>query len=308
MNMAAIFIRLFGRFEVSLCGQSAVDALNARRARELLGYLALHRRRPQKRETIAGLLWQDSSPEQARKYLRQALWQIQTVLHRDGEGSGRQVLEVDAEWIRLSDCEDIQVDVMCFEDAICGCHGVAGPGLDDACRARLEAAVGLYRDELLAGWYEDWCLLERERLQIDYLDALEKLVTAAEACGDSERGLTFARQVLAVDPAREQAHRHLMRLHVVAGNRTEALRAFERCERVLMQEFGVKPSRQTVLLYESIRADGLGAPVAPPVEAPRAAAREQLQALASLLENVRELLAGVQATLRDELHRPAELD
>lgn len=86
--MPDMIIRLFGRFEVCCSGQPNAG-LNARRARELFSYLLLHRNRPQQRETLAGLLWEDASPEQARKYLRQALWQIQTTLHADGSGSAR---------------------------------------------------------------------------------------------------------------------------------------------------------------------------------------------------------------------------
>lgn len=296
--MAAITIRLFGRFDLRRDGQPAA-APGARRARELLAYLALHRGHPQPRETLASRLWEDAAPEQARKYLRQALWQVQTALQC--EGAPAPLLEVDPEWVQLNDSPSLEVDVGRFDDAVCGCRGVAGAQLCDAARARLEEAVGLYRGELLEGWYPGWCLCERERLQIDYLDALEKLVDACEARSDCECGLAFARRVLAIDPAREQSHRSLMQLHLLAGNRTEALRAFERCERVLQQEFGVRPSRRTLEAYEAIRADD-----APP--AARGLGREQLQVLAALLESARALLAGVESKLREDIAGPPTLD
>ena len=300
--MAAMTLRLFGRFDLFRQG-CPVAALGTRRARELLGYLALHRSRPQQREALAGLLWEEAPPELARKYLRQALWQVQTALHGDDEAGADAMLEVDPEWIQLNESDALEIDVSRFEGAVCRCRGVGGAQLCSAHREALVDAVGLVRGELLDGCYANWCLLERERLQIDYLEALEKLVAACEACGDCERGLDFARRVLAIDPAREPAHRGVMRLHLAAGNRAEALRAFERCERVLQQEFGVRPSRQTLLAYEAIRSDGADAP---PIAANLAG--EQLRALMDVLERARELLAALEARVRGDLVVPRELD
>ena len=48
-----------------------------------------------------------------------------------------------------------------------------------------------------------------------------------------------------------------MRLHHLAGNRSAALRQYERCVAFLRQELDVDPSAQTVALYEQIRSDRL---------------------------------------------------
>ncbi|MEO7242856.1 MAG: BTAD domain-containing putative transcriptional regulator [Variovorax sp.] len=220
----------------------------------------LRRDQPQRRETLAGQLWEEAPPERARKYLRQALWQIQAALHLLAGRDGVQAIEVDSEWIQLKSCDQLDVDVTRFDQATRSCHGIPGSQLDAAARQRLEEAVQLYRGDLLEGWLQDWCLFERERLQNDFLDTLEKLVCSCEARCDSEHGLALARRMLAVDPAREQVHCHVMRLHVQAGNRTQALRDFQRCEQILMQELGVKPSQQTCALYESIRDGHLDSP------------------------------------------------
>lgn len=303
--MPAVEVRLFGRFDLCRDGRPASD-LNARRARELFSYLALHRCRPQQREALAGLLWEDAPPEQARKYLRQALWQIQTVLRPLEENQSGPVLDVDAEWIQLNGCDGLTVDVACFQEATRNCHGIAGHHIDAARRQQLEQAVDLYRGDLLEGWYQDWCLLERERLQNDFLDALEKLVCHCEVQRDSERGLAHARRMLAIDPAREQVHRHVMQLHLLAGNRTEALRAFQRCEKVLLDEFGVQPSQQTCALYDAIRAERRVVAATPAGGVLPPAAPDQLPAVVELLERVQALLTGLHARLRDELGAPPE--
>ena len=58
-----------------------------------------------------------------------------------------------------------------------------------------------------------------------------------------------------LDPASERAHQQIMRLHHYSGNRTAALRQFERCVKALKEELGVEPAKKTHLLFEQIRAD-----------------------------------------------------
>lgn len=297
--MAFVTVRLFGRFDASCHGQPCT-ALNARRARELLSYLVLHRNQPQHRETLAGLLWEDTPPEQARKYLRQSLWQVQTALSLEADEAAGNVLDVDPEWIQLNECDHLMVDVTRFEAAACRCRGIAGAQLDDNARQLLEEAVGLYRGELLAGWYQEWCLFERERLQNDLLDALDKLVCCCEARCDSERGLAHARWMLAIDPAREQVHRHIMRLHHLAGNRTEALRTFQRCEKVLLQEFGVKPSHQTVLLHESIRDGRVDPQSLPAINGSSPVTSDRVPDIMDMFRRMQSLLADIECRLRKD--------
>jgi DNA-binding SARP family transcriptional activator len=292
--MVALTVRMFGRFDVCWGDQTAAT-LKTRAARELLGYLVLHRGHPQRRETLATLLWKDAAPAQGRKYLRQALWQLQSALRPLAGCDGVQPLEVDPEWIQLNNCGQLVADVARFEEAVHSCHGIPGGRLDDVRKRQLEEAVRLYRGDLLEGWYQDWCALERERLQHDFVDVLEKLVCACEARRETEQGLAYAKRMLALDPADEQAYRHLMRLRAQAGNRTRALREFQRCERVLVRELGVKPSPHTLALYESIR-DGRGAPDLLTGDI----LIEQLPGLAELLRRAQHLFADLDARLRQE--------
>ncbi|WOD14768.1 bacterial transcriptional activator domain-containing protein [Paraburkholderia kirstenboschensis] len=214
-------------------------------------------------------------------------------------------MEADAEWIQLNACAELDVDVTQFEDITRSCCGICGQQLDNAARQRLEEAVGLYRGDLLQGWFQDWCLFERERFQSDLLDALEKLVCCYEARHDTERGLAYAKRMLAVDPAGEQVHRHIMRLRLLAGNRTQALREFQRCERVLMQELGVKPSQQTLALYESIRDGRIDNPWPDPhpiifTGGSSGTSHDLLPTLAELLERAQHLFTSIEARLRHD--------
>ena len=118
-------------------------------------------------------------------------------------------------------------------------------------------AADIYQGDLLEGWYQDWCLFERERLQNMHLTMLEKLLNSCEARGEYELGLNYGVRVLRYDHARERTHRRMMRLYYLAGERTAALRQYERCVEALRKDLGVEPTSNTKALYRQIREDRL---------------------------------------------------
>jgi DNA-binding SARP family transcriptional activator len=126
----------------------------------------------------------------------------------------------------------------------------------DAEARLIVGAVELYRSDLLAGWEEEWCVRERERLKAVYLTLLEKLVGWCETSNRIEAGLAYGDMLLKHDRAHERAHWRLMRLHQLAGNRSGALRQFEKCRTALDEELGVGPGRLTRSLYEEISTSG----------------------------------------------------
>ncbi len=243
-------VYLFGSFRASTAAGEPLHGLNGK-AQELLSYLVLHRRRASSREVIASALWEHGTTAQARAHLRKALWQLRNGL---GEASACACLDCGPEYVRL-DTAAVWCDAVALEDAWSGAHGHAGADLDADEAEVLAAAVALYRDDLLPGWYHEWCLFERERLQIHYLDLLYKLVGYSEACGAIEEGLQFAEHILAVDPAREWAHRSIMRLRYTSGDRVGAIRQYGRCVRALEREFGLAPSTATEALLVAVRQE-----------------------------------------------------
>ena len=232
-----------------------LKGLEASKDQELLSYLLIHRDRPHSREALASLLWADTSTEKSKKYLRQALWHLHAALNSD---NGNDVLVVDHDWLTLNPCSNLWTDVADFERAFSGAEGIAGRQLDTEKALALKDAVSLYNDDLLPGYYQDWILFERERLQNMYLLMLDKLIVYLQFRGEYEVAQGHAATILRYDPARERTHRQLMHLYSLAGDRTSALRQFERCAQSLKQELGVRPERKTVELYERIKSDQMG--------------------------------------------------
>ncbi len=250
--MCLLTVRLFGKFQVQRDDQ-ILDGWNARKVQELFVYLLLHRERPHARPVLAELLWPESTPEQSTKYFRHAPWQLQTLL-------GCKVLEVDAETLHLTGGASLWLDALEFERAYSRVRGVPGEELDEKRARILSEALKLYRGDLLEGWYQDWCLFERERLQRMYLAMLEKLMAYCEACDEFEAGLDCGNCALRYDAAHERIHRRIMRLYYKSGDRTAALRQYERCVLLLREELDVDPSERTVALYEQIRSGRLTGP------------------------------------------------
>lgn len=270
---------LFGRFEVSIDGEQ-VGGLQHRRVQELFCYLLLFRDNPHSRERMAEMLWGDCTSPQAKKLLRQALWQLRSAVRKAVDNCIPPVFLLEKERVRINPEMPLWLDVSQFESAYLGVQGLSGQSLTCEQARMLEDAAELYQGDLLDGCYYDWCLSERERFRRIYLAILDKLVSYCDVQNLYEAGQAFGERVLRIDRAREGTHRRLMRLHFGAGNRTEALRQYELCAAALEEELGVGPSSRTISLCEQIRGSrhrnalmrpvptGSGMPAGPMVTSP----------------------------------------
>jgi DNA-binding SARP family transcriptional activator len=294
--MAKLEVYMFGRFCVHRNGQP-LEGFDACKIQELFSYLLLHRKTIHSREMLASLLWEDCTTAQSKKYLRQTLWQLQSVLaDSDTRSVDERVVLVNSDWLQLNPQADLWLDVAVFEQTFALIQGVI---VNDLCTQAVQAiqhAVELYKNNLLEGWYREWCIYERERFQSMYMTMLDKLTDYCERNNQYEMGLSYGVRILQYDRARERTHRQMMRLYYLAGDRTAALRQYQRCIEALAEDLGVKPERRTTLLYEQICADQLDHP-ALSLEAARTghtvAATTLIKAL-SLINQLQNLLVEIQ--------------
>lgn len=294
--MSKLEIYLFGRFRVQRDGQS-LDGLDAGKVQELFSYLLLHRKVTHSRETLASMLWEDCTTAQSKKYLRQALWQLQSVLvDADSHVAGDRVVLVSPDYLQVNPQTDLWLDVAVFEQTFSHTQGLMTAALDIQDVQAIQHAVELYTGHLLEGWYKEWCVYERERLQNMYLVMLDKLMDYCEHHHQFERGLAYGVRILHCDGARERTHRQMMRMYYLAGDRTAALRQYQRCVEALKEDLGVQPERQTESLYEQICADRLENP-AQALDMTRAgqtvAASALMKAL-NLINQLQNLLVEIQ--------------
>jgi len=291
--MFSLRIHLFGKFNVERNGE-ALRGPGSPKVQELLSYLLIHRNRPRPREALATLLWGDTSTDKSKKYLRQALWHLQTALRPYKPAQGDELLLVEDNWVQLNTSSEIWLDVAILEEAFALLKDKPGWEMNEKEKDVAQAAVQLYRGELLEGSYQDWCLFERERLQNMYLAMLYKLMSYCEAANEYEAGQLYGLRILYYDRASERTHRRLMQLQYMAGDRTAALRQYDRCVVALDEDLGVKPDKSTVTLYQKIRSGE--------AERPASVLRSQLneiKPMSSMLTEVMGRLEDLQLSLAD---------
>lgn len=281
--MAEFRVRLFGKFSVERGGR-IIEGIQARKVQELFGYLLISRNHLQPREVICEVLWENRPRSKSKKYLRQALWRLQSGLN-DAANSHKLEILADSNWIQISPSASFWLDIAEFEH-IFNTFNDKDPGdltLKDFGTVR--SAINLYRGDLLEGWYQDWCLFERERFQIMHLMLLDKLVQYCEIHGHYTVGLAYGTDILRHDHAYERTHCQMMRLYFMAGDRTQALHQYQRCVTALHNELDIEPSESTKQLYEEIRSDTFGSSLPSGKEAFRET-MESAQALSMMLNRL----------------------
>lgn len=301
--MSTLRISLFGKFCVRR-NEQVLDGFDARKVQELFCYLLLHRDHSLPRETLASLLWPDTTTAQSKKNLRQILWQLQSALSSQNERAIDRILLVEPDWVQLNSEADIWLDVAVFEQAFNLIQKTPGHELDSSTAQLLQETIQLYQGPLLEGWYQDWCLLERERLQSLYLAMLDKLMSYCEVRHDYETGLLYGMRIMCYDRARERTHRRMMRLYYLLGDRAEALRQYERCSAALEEELGISPSKSTTAIFRQIQADQLDEPtvalaeVDTSLELPVPPILEILGRLSHLQQSLADLQSEVQQSIQ----------
>lgn len=293
--MSRLEISLLGRLRVrwAASGALSIDSVNAQK---LFSYLLLFRDRAHSREKLAELLWSNYQASRAKTYLRKALWQLQNAL----DVATCRPLLIESDWIQINPDTQLWLDLSEFERAFREIEDVPGGGIDKEAVQRLEQAVALYRGDLLEGCYDEWCLLERERLRRMHLIMLDKLSASCEANGLYEAGIQYGMEMLRHSGSHEGAHQRLMRLHYAAGDRTAALLQYELCTRIMERDLDVAPSAQTKALYEQIRRGQIGA-------SSPAVVRQALFSHRSQLHEVKVTLERIQQQVTRDLEAVEEL-
>ena len=250
--MSEVTLRLFGTPRLDVDGRPA--QLGRRKAMALLSYLAVTRSRHH-RETLATLLWPESGPEAAYSALRNVLWILrQTPLSR--------LLRTDRSTVELVEDDSLWSDVQRFRDLTVGCAtGVhAATEACPDCVSALEEAVSLFEGPFMQGFmvtnaegFDDWQFAEREALQRELTETLDRLTAFHTDAEDWTAVTTFARRWLRADRLNEACYRRLMFALSALGRRGEALRCYEECERILEAELGLAPEAATSDLADSIR-------------------------------------------------------
>lgn len=247
-----IYISLLGGVDVR-GGNGRPANMATRRGAELFAFLVLERGRVFNRSRLAEQFWGHLPEDRGRRALNTEIWRLIQALRSVGMDTDRSLTR-SAAGIGYVERPENRVDVDLLRKAMQVVSG-ADPAQASAEQiAVIEAGVAAYRGDLLETVYSDWCLLWRENLRAQHMEALEFLLAAAMARQEWNAGLRHGRALLALDPLLEHVHRALMRCHFHNGNRPLAIRQYALCEQLLREELDVEPMDETRRIQETILA------------------------------------------------------
>lgn len=244
-----ISVHMLGNFTVTI--QESNLRLPSSRSLSLFKYLLLHHKQNTPREVLMDVFWPDAEPETARNNLNVAIHSLRRairsmiflpfIVFKDG-GYG---FESNAE---------VWLDVDEFERCVKTGQRYEARDQHTAAIAEYEAAISLYMGDLLEqNPYEEWTILDRERLRIAYLETLDRLSQIYFSQERYAMCITVCKLILIRDRCREDAHSLLMRCYSRQGQDHLALRQYQVCVEALRLELDVEPAPETTHLYERIR-------------------------------------------------------
>ncbi len=238
-----LHIQLLGGFRLSTDG-SPLSGFHQPRRQTLLSYLLLHRHRPQSRQQIAFLFWPDSTEKQAHTNLRKLIHSLRRALPKSA-----QFLEVTTKSLQWRTDAPCTADVVMFEERLEEAHESQ---MRADIQSALEEAIEQYAGDLLPGSYDEWLLIERERLRDLYANALLELVKLHEDNRDYDLALSYAQRLLHQDRLQESTYRLLMRLYLLQDDRAAALHTYHICATILREELAVEPGPTTEKLRQRL--------------------------------------------------------
>jgi DNA-binding SARP family transcriptional activator len=215
-------LRLLGGFGLSTGPMSILLPSDAQR---VIAFLAMEPGRLP-RAYVAGRLWPEAAQERASGNLRSALWRLR---RQAGEVANADTSSVGIAAELTVDVAEVSAAARCLCSTNSECPD-------------LSPDPSVFAQQLLPGWYDDWVVVERERLHQIGLHALEALADRLSRQHRFSSAIEAALTAIRLDSLRESAHRAAIRIHLAEDNPSEALRRYHAYRRHLRAELGLEPS------------------------------------------------------------------
>lgn len=226
--MQTVELRILGGFELRV-DDRVIDLQPA--LQKLTAFVALASRGID-RNYVAFQLWPDKPEARAKANLRSTLWRLGKL--------EEPIVAASQNRLRLAD--EVWVDA---------CHGVKQlQEFGDTAILDDMLPFAMLQSELLPDWYDDWLIVERERLRQLSLAALEKRARVALERGDSAVAIQTALAAVSIDPLRESARRIVIEAHLHEGNECEARRELDNYRTLTERDMRISVSPELAALFE----------------------------------------------------------
>lgn len=205
------------------------------------------------KEHIIDRLWEDADQKSGDQSFKVALHGINKILEPDRKSRSEARFIIRQGLTYQLARKNIWIDIDSLETLIAlgNQHLLKAP---EQAAIVFQKAIELYQGIYLPNrLYEDWSSEERERIQVLSLGAF---LTLAEMLVQSNpmECIRLAQQALLIDASWEDAYRLQMQAYLTKGNRPMAIKTYQQCQKVLEEEFGIKPLPATQKVYREVMA------------------------------------------------------
>src|SRR4051812_2200329 len=288
-------LRILGPLDARAEGRSLPPG--GPRQRALLAALLLRAHETISVDRLIDDLWGESPPATAEHSIQVLVSRLRRALGDDGP----RLLVTRPPGYAIEPAAD-ELDLTRFEFLVAEGRQQLTAGQPERARTVLREALGLWRGTALADLSDEpFAQLAVPRLDELRLAAIEERIEADLACGRHSEVVGELEELVAADPLRERLRGQLMLALYRCGRQAEALDAYQRGRRQLVDELGIDPSKALQRLEARILQQDTGLELASDEQAAPAAA----SAAAATRPPTRAVL--VAADHGDELERMIEL-
>jgi len=256
--MAKLKIWLLGRFQTELDGR-LISNFRSDKVRALLAFLLLESEHPWSREYLSDLFWPNYVERKARSNLRNALWNLRSEI---GEFEpGKPFIIVEKSKIQFNPSAELWMDVDVFYDLVNRICTDTDQPIGEEFIQKIKEALFKFQGSFIEGIFVDSPAFETWMEKINFqvrqkrVQALKYISKFFYLAGNLEKAQPWVQKWIELDPWEEEAYRLSMSILGELGRRNHAISQFRKCQNRLIDDLGVEPQSETVLLYERISHD-----------------------------------------------------
>lgn len=242
-------IRAFGE-PVVLLDDQPIKRWRMARAMELFFFL-LDAKAPVSKESIITELWPEFD-EHVNQTFHSTLHQLRKLL-----GEPCFVFHSNGYRLDLNACygENVWYDVREFETLKAEAKYALAHDDEERAQQLLLKMVELYQGDYGRPFANNWCTFRRDELCTSYLEAQRQLAQIAWHKQSYDESIHHWRCILTLDNCQEEAHHQIMLCYLRQSKRSAALRQYQMCKEILLEELGIEPGEAIENLYRSLKSN-----------------------------------------------------
>jgi two-component SAPR family response regulator len=241
-------IRCMGGFSIGLLNaDNQLLSWKTNKEKEVCAFLIHHEGRPADTALIIESIWPGYDVKKAKtyfytclSYLRKSLQEHDVPMSVVKAGKGF-AIQLDGAVADVTAFEGMLDKILSAEEA------------DERLYDKIN---GLYKGEYMEGCDYSWALARQEAIKAKYIRSLRCMHRLFRKRGRAALAADSLQRVLAIAPDSEADGRELIRLHLEAGNRNEALRVYRQLEQAIRDQLGVALEEETVKLHRQMGWSG----------------------------------------------------